>query len=86
VDARLRELSPPGRQIPPQALVLAAIALAHDLEEERARRASIEERSKQMLSSLLTRIDTALSEPEPAEESDSEADSGPDSDQTLSPE
>jgi len=43
--------------------VLAAIALAHDLEEERALRKSAEDRSKQMLRSLLQRIDAVLDEP-----------------------
>ena len=60
VDARLRQLSPPGRQISPQALLLAAIALAHDLEDERARRRDVEARSKERLRSLLERIDRAL--------------------------
>jgi len=60
VDARLRELSPPGRQISPQALLLAAITLAHDLEDERARRRELEVRSRERLRSLLERIDRAL--------------------------
>gem|GEM_PF-1934497 len=62
VDARLRSLAAPGRQVSPQALVLAAIALAHDLEEERAARARVEERAKEMLQTLLTRVDAALAE------------------------
>ena len=62
VDARLRSLSQPNRQISPQALLLAAIALAHDLEEERAARRRAEERSKQMLRALLQRIDAVLEE------------------------
>ncbi|HWA77561.1 MAG TPA: cell division protein ZapA [Polyangiaceae bacterium] len=66
VDARLRALTGPGRQVSAQALVLAAIALAHDLEEERALRRSAEERSKQMLRGLLQRIDAVLEEPTPA--------------------
>lgn len=60
VDARLRELVSPGRQIHPQALLLAAIALAHDLEQERERRLHVEQRSREMLSTLLARIDAAL--------------------------
>ncbi|MFZ5895922.1 MAG: cell division protein ZapA [Myxococcota bacterium] len=68
VDARLRSLSQPNRHISPQALVLAAIALAHDLEEERALRRRAEERSKQMLRALLQRIDAVLEEtPAPPE-------------------
>jgi cell division protein ZapA len=62
VDARLRSIQS-NRQVSPQALVLAAIALAHDLEEERALRRQAEERSKQMLRALLQRIDAVLDEP-----------------------
>jgi cell division protein ZapA len=60
VDARLRELVAPGRQIHPQALLLAAIALAHDLEEERDRRQRVEQRSREMLQTLVARIDAML--------------------------
>ena len=60
VDARLRGLSAPGRSISPQSMLLAAISLAHDLEEERAKRVLLEARSKEMLRSILTRIDAAL--------------------------
>jgi cell division protein ZapA len=60
VDARLRELVTPGRQIHPQALLLAAIALAHDLEQERERRQRVEQRSREMLNTLLSRIDAVL--------------------------
>ena len=60
VDARLRDLVAPGRQLHPQALLLAAIALAHDLEQERDRRQQVEQRSKEMLTTLLARIDAAL--------------------------
>jgi len=61
VDARLKSLSG-GRQPSPQALVLAAIALAHDLEEERALRKRVEQRAKDMLQTLLARVDAALDE------------------------
>jgi cell division protein ZapA len=60
VDGRLRSLTAPGRQVSPQTLVLAAIALAHDLEEERSRRQQVETRSRQMLEHLLGRVDAAL--------------------------
>lgn len=76
VDARLRSLSQPNRQISPQALVLAAIALAHDLEEERAARRRAEDRSKQMLRALLQRIDAVLDEGPVAPE-DGESAEGP---------
>lgn len=60
VDARLRELAGPGRSISPQTLLLAAISLAHDLEEERAKRQAVEARSREMLRTVLSRIDAAL--------------------------
>ncbi len=60
VDARLRSITPPGRPISPQSLLLAAISLAHDLEEERRKRQQVEARSKEMLRSVLSRIDAAL--------------------------
>lgn len=60
VDARLRDLVAPGRQLHPQALLLAAIALAHDLEQERERRQQVEQRSREMLSTVLARIDAVL--------------------------
>src|SRR5258706_11125474 len=67
VDAKLTELAPRGRTAP-QALLLAAIALAHDLEEERAKRSALERRTRDVLRRVLVRIDDAL---DPAEESDS---------------
>jgi cell division protein ZapA len=66
VDDRLRSLTAPGRQVSSQTLVLAAIALAHDLEEERSRRRQVEERSRQMLERLLQRVDAALEADEQA--------------------
>ena len=60
VDARLRSLSAPGRPISPQSLLLAAISLAHDLEEEKRKRLLVEARSKEMLKSVLARIDAAI--------------------------
>jgi cell division protein ZapA len=41
-------------------MLLAAISLAHDLEEERRRRLQVEARSKEMLRNVLARIDAAL--------------------------
>lgn len=60
VDARLRTMSAPGKPISPQSLLLAAISLAHDLEEEKRKRLQLEARSKEMLRSVLSRIDAAL--------------------------
>jgi cell division protein ZapA len=60
VDDRLRKLTAPGRVVSPQSLLLAALSLAHDLEDERNRRIRSEQRAREMLNSLLARIDTAL--------------------------
>ena len=77
VDARLRSLSAPGRPISPQSLLLAAISLAHDLEEEKRKRLLLEARSKEMLRSVLLRIDAAIEASD--EKSDNDGD-GEDSD------
>jgi len=60
VDERLRKLTAPGRSISPQSLLLAALSLAHDLEDERNRRLRSEQRAREMLSGLVSRIDAAL--------------------------
>lgn len=60
VDDRLRMLAGSGRVVAPHALVLVAIALAHELEEERRLRQRHLKRSREALSSLLARIDSAL--------------------------
>ena len=60
VDERLRKLTAPGRSVSPQSLLLAALSLAHDLEDERSRRVRSEQRAREMLSSLVSRIDAAL--------------------------
>ncbi len=61
VSAKITELTPKGRATNPSSILLAAIALAHDLEEERARRTRIERRAREMLRSVIGRIDAALS-------------------------
>ncbi len=60
VDARIRALVPPGRAIPPTAIVLAAIALVHDLEAERAARAQDRQLARERVTGLLGRVDKAL--------------------------
>jgi cell division protein ZapA len=60
VDARLRAITPPGRPVTPQTLLLAALALAHDLEEEKSKNVKLATRSREMLGSILTRIDAAI--------------------------
>src|SRR6185503_11324623 len=53
---------PRGKALHPQALLLATLALAHDLEEERARSERIETRAKETLARLVERIDAVLEE------------------------
>jgi cell division protein ZapA len=69
VDAKITEMLPPGRPVPPQALVLAAIALAHDLESERSKRQALERRSRDMLRRVLVRVEDALESTETETES-----------------
>ena len=66
-------MSAPGRPISPQALLLAAISLAHDLEEEKRKRLQLEVRSKEMLRSVLARIDAAIEASDEKAEGDSDA-------------
>jgi cell division protein ZapA len=60
VDAKMAELTPRGRVVSPQAMLLAAMALAHELEEERTRREALERRTRDLLRRVLVRIDDAL--------------------------
>lgn len=60
VDERVGALVPKGRAVPANAILLAAIALAHDLEEERGRRTTLERRTRDVLRRVLMRIDHAL--------------------------
>lgn len=62
VDDKLRALGGTARPLAPQALLLAALALAHDLEEEQGRRAEVERRARETLRSVLARIDRAIEE------------------------
>ncbi len=60
VTAKLAEVSPRKGPAPPQAMLLAAMALAHELEEERAKREALERRARDLLRRVLVRIDDAL--------------------------
>lgn len=62
VEDAILGVTPPGRQPAPQALILAAITLAHELEEERAKHRALEERHRRVLASLLERVDHVLGE------------------------
>src|SRR6478752_3753707 len=63
VDAKLATVVPPGRAVTPQAMLLAAMALAHDLEEERERSAGVSSRllgARGAFNRMLARVDAAL--------------------------
>ncbi len=60
VDQKLAAVVPPGRTITPQAMLLAAMALAHDLEEERAQAEATRARMRGVYGRMLERVDTAL--------------------------
>ena len=60
VDERVAQLVPKGRAVPPNAILLAAIALAHDLEEAHKARSNLERRARDVLRRVLMRIEHAL--------------------------
>jgi len=66
VEAKLAEIAPKGKA-QPQALLLAAMALAHEVESERDRRESLERRTRDLMRRMLVRIDDAI---EPFEQAD----------------
>ncbi len=66
VEAKLTEIAPKGKA-QPQALLLAAMALAHELEGERGRRESLERRTLDLMRRMLVRIDDAMEPFEQAE-------------------
>jgi len=60
VEDKLAQVAPPGRPVNPQALLLAALALAHDLEEERARYDDRMAKTRIAFGKMLERVDAAL--------------------------
>ena len=65
VSVKLAEVSPRPGTVPPQAMLLAAIALAHELEEEHAKRQALEAKARDMMQRVLVRLDEALEDGEP---------------------
>jgi cell division protein ZapA len=59
VSAKVAQLSPRNKSAP-QAVLLAALTLAHELEEERSRRVAVERKTRDMLRRVLHRIDDAI--------------------------
>jgi cell division protein ZapA len=62
VDEKLGGLVPPDKPVTPQAMLLAAMAFAHDAERARAAAATTAERAKTVLRGLLGRVDDTLGE------------------------
>jgi len=60
VDAKLSLVVPAGRAVTPQHMLLAAMALANDLEEERSRSAAVHERARGAFGRMLEKVDAAL--------------------------
>jgi len=60
VDNKLTSVMPAGRAPTPQAMLLAAIALAHEAEAERSRADSIAAKAKTALGRILGKLDDAL--------------------------
>ncbi len=60
VEGRIHQLTPKGKGVAPNAILLAAIALANDLEEERAKRQQLERKTRDLLRRVLLRVDDAL--------------------------
>ena len=56
VDERLRQHAGLG----PQAMLLVAMSLAHELADEREKRQKLEQKTKGLLASMLARVDAAL--------------------------
>ena len=62
VNEKLTTIGRPGRQLSPETMLLAAMSLAHDLEEERARSVRIRDRAREAFGRILARVDAALAE------------------------
>lgn len=70
VDQKLATVVPPGRMVTPQAMLLAAMALAYELEAERSRTAEVTARARGVFGRMLQRVDAALDAGESAETTD----------------
>lgn len=86
VERRLGKLAP-GQQIHPQALLLVALSLAHELEAARAEMEALKERTSARILDMVHRVDDALDhldeEAEPLDGSlDSEGSAALDTDST----
>ncbi len=67
VEQKLAEVSPPGRMANPHALLLAALRLAHELEEAKAANAALRHQARSAFTKLRDRIDATLGTTEVSE-------------------
>jgi len=62
VEEKLDMVLTPGRPVTTQAMLLAAVALANDVREQRKRADAIATQAKQTLNHLIGRVDEALAD------------------------
>ncbi len=60
VEGKLAEVLRPGRHVNTEAMLLVAMALAHDVDEQRSRADVVTDKAKRGLQRLLQRVDTVL--------------------------
>jgi cell division protein ZapA len=60
VDEKLTSLVPPGKPLSPQSLLLVAMALAHDVEVERAKAERVRSHSRSALRTMLGEVEETL--------------------------
>lgn len=65
VEEKLARVLGPGRPLTTQAVILAAVALAHDVRTERQRADAATAQAKSTLERMLGRVDEALRETSP---------------------
>jgi len=68
VEDKLADVVQPGRPVDTRTMLLAAVALANDVREQRARAEAIASKAKTTLQGLLNRVDKALEASETANE------------------
>ncbi len=60
VDEKLRQINPHNRPVTPQMFLLVALSFAHEAQQERDKRRDVEVETRQMLETIVERIDAAL--------------------------
>jgi cell division protein ZapA len=64
VEDKLAAVLPPGRPVTTHAMLLAAVALAHEAQEQRARADAIASKARKALVGMLGRVDAVLEDTE----------------------